>query len=150
MELFVGLAVVVFALIGMYFTDRKGWNATAKRLSRLVRAQLESAKPLKKLEKKVVTKELDSWETEFKQLQGITPESQLKHRIVKTGFYKTTSYGLWPEWHCKCGVKGQEPTSSYQSMEGTYADARKSAEKHVDSANKAEELLDKTNGNFAW
>lgn len=149
MELLVGLSVVVLALVGIYFTDRSGWHGTAKRLSRILRAQIESAKPIKSLTRKAVTKELDSWETEFKQLQGIPDEKTLKHGIVRTGYYNATNYGLWPRWWCKCGVS-QYTALGGGSMEAAQRDARKTAEHHVREANKSEELLAKTNGDFAW
>lgn len=149
MEVFIILFIALFVCGGVYLTDRSGWNGTAKRLSRIVRAQIESAKPVKSLTRKAVTQELDSWETEFKQIQGIIPDSKLKHRIVKTGYYHAQSYGLWPRWWCKCGVS-QYHALGGGSMSSAQREAKRAADHHVSEANKSEEMLAKTNGDFAW
>lgn len=74
----------------------------------------------------------------------------LRHEIIKHDYYKAYNGNLWPQWHCKCGASDKEPTSIYQSLEATQADARRKGQKHVSDANKADEMLAKSNGKFAF
>lgn len=138
--------------IWIYLSDRKGWNATAKRISTIVRANLESGKPVKALEP---DKEQDDWEQQFKAIEN-PPSAALKpvntrHALAKTSYYHTESYGLWPQWHCKCGAKGQEATGSYSNgMESAKKRAKAAAETHIRTAIAAEEMQAKTGGKFSW
>lgn len=144
------LAFVVSVCI--YLTDRKGWNATAKRLSNIARAHIESSKPVKALDP---SQEHDDWTQKFKAIEN-PPSAALKpiekpsrHEIVKRDWYETQAYGLWPQWHCKCGAKGHEPRGG-RSMEATKRAALVSSEKHVLEATESDELRAKTGGKFAW
>lgn len=143
----VGL-VITFAL---YMADRKGWHSTAKRLTTIVRANIEAGKPVKAIEP---VKEHDDWAQKFKAIenpqQSIEPVTT-NHMLVKTSYYSTESYGLWPQWHCKCGVKGHEATgSSSNGMESAKRRAKQAAETHIKTAIAAEEMQVKTGGKFSW
>ncbi len=148
---YVFLAVFVIS-IWIYMSDRKGWNATAKRISTVVRANLESSKPVKTIEP---VKEFDDWEQKFKEIEN-PPSAALKpintrHALVRTSYYRTESYGLWPQWHCKCGEKGHEATGSYSDdMESAKRRAKAAAETHIRTAIAAEEMQAKTGGKFSW
>lgn len=144
--------VAVAFSVWMYLLDRKGWNATAKRISTIVRANLESGKAVKALEP---VKDHDDWEQKFKAIEN-PPSAALKpiekpsrHVIVKRDWYETQVYGLWPQWHCKCGAKGHEPRGG-RSMEVTKRAALLASEKHVREATESDELKAKTGGKFAW
>jgi hypothetical protein len=148
---YVFLFIFVIAA-GFYFSDRKGWHATAKRLSTIVRANLEAGKPVAAIEP---IKDQDDWVQKFKAIEN-PPSAALKpvntnHMLVKTSYYKTESYGLWPQWHCKCGEKGHEATgSSSNGMESAKRRAKMAAETHFKTAIAAEEMQAKTGGKFSW
>lgn len=74
-----------------------------------------------------------------------------RHEIIRHDYYKSVVNGnLWPQWTCKCGASDKEPTSVYQTLEQTQQDARNKGARHVIDANKADEMLDKSNGKFAF
>lgn len=134
----------------MYAADKKGWHSTAKRLTTIVRANLEAKKPLAVLEP---IKESDDWEQRFKEIENPTPlvpiETPKKHAIIRHG-YKQSYQGLWPEWVCKCGVRDSVPTGIW-SDSATHEKARNEGAAHVRSGNLAEERLEKARGSdFAW
>ncbi len=148
------LFLIVFVIVvGVYFSDRKGWNATAKRISTIVRANLEAGKPVKALEP---VKDQDDWVQRFKAIENpelavAAPVEPVKHMLVRTSYYKTASYGLWPQWHCKCGAKGHEATGSYSNGMGeAKRRAKRAAESHAKTAIEAEAMRAKTNGAFSW
>lgn len=148
------LFLILFVVAaGVYFSDRKGWNATAKRISTIVRANIEASKPVKAIEP---VKQFDDWEQKFKAIENpasvaVAPAPVAKHVLVRTSYYKTESYGLWPQWHCKCGTKGHEATGSYSNgMESAKRRAKQAAETHIRTATEAEAMLAKTNGTHAW
>lgn len=81
--------------------------------------------------------------------QAVVPAS--RHEIIRHDFYMAKHNGnLWPRWTCKCGASSYQPTSVYQSLEETQADVRREGQKHVVDSTKADEMLRKTNGNFAF
>lgn len=132
MEYIFWIVIVIGA--GIYLTDRKGWNTTAKRLSTIVRAHIESARPLKQIEKKIEQRELDSWTAEF---EGTTGPG---HEIVRTWF---ANFGgeLRPFFKCKCG---------YSTWHVNLDAANRIANEHIFEQNKADELLKKNGGTRAW
>ena len=142
--------LLVLVPIFFYLGDRKGWNATAKRLTTIVRANIESSKPVKALEP---VKEFDAWEEQFKAIENPPSAAPAvkpsRHKIIKTDYYKTTSYGLWPRWHCKCGASAYEPLGG-ETIERAQRRAQKAAEYHVIDGDKTDALLEKTKGAFAW
>lgn len=74
-----------------------------------------------------------------------------KHKIIRHDYYRAISDGgLWPRWNCKCGGSGYYPTSTYTTVEKAQVKARQQGESHVLNGNRAEEMLEKTNGKFAW
>lgn len=125
----------------IYMLDRKGWNATAKRLSTIVRANIEAAKPIKQLEsssKKTLEQKIkDNWSAEF---TGQQLDNGLKHVIVKT-WYARVSGNVYPHWKCKCGVSDWHISTDR---------AREKSKAHVRYQNNAEELLKKNGGTHAW
>jgi hypothetical protein len=130
--------LVVFAIgIGIYLSDRKGWNATARRLSNIVRAHIESSKPVKQVEKKIEQMELDEWTAEF---EGKSLDDEPKHVIVKTWFAEFAQT-LRPFYQCKCG---------YSDWNLDIETADQKSKQHVVEQNKAEELLKKNGGTHAW
>jgi hypothetical protein len=146
---YVFLIVVVFSVV-LYLSDPKGWNATAKRLTTIARANLEAKKPIKELEP---IKDKDQWEQEFKEIENPQPlvpvAAPKKHAIVKRG-YKQAHTGLWPEWVCKCGTRGSTPSGIW-SDEETHGKAKKEGDTHVYTANLADERLENSKGkDFAW
>lgn len=142
--------LVLAVSVCMYLADRKGWNATAKRLSTMARAHIESTKPIPALEP---VKDHDDWEQKFKEIenpQAINPVN-IRHALARTSYYDTNHYGQWPQWHCKCGAKGYEPTGSYSNgMESAKRRAKAAAEEHIRTAIAAEEMQAKTGGKFSW
>lgn len=142
---FIGVSIFVGVL---YLSDRPGWNATAKRLSRMVRAQIEAGKPVKALESRHKQTELTQWEADFKAIEKPSEAEEPKHVIVQHR-YKNAFNGAWPEWVCKCGASGSTPTGVYSDAE-THRKARLRGERHVKSMNEAEERLKKNGGKFAW
>lgn len=150
MEYVFAIAFVISLVI--YLCDRKGFNATAKRISTIVRANIEAkAKvPVKAIEP---IKQFDDWEQQFKEIENPQPlvpvEKPKKHVIVRHG-YKEAFSGLWPEWVCKCGKRGATPCGIYSDAE-THDIAKKEGAAHVRTANLAEERLENSKGkDFAW
>lgn len=148
MEYVFAIAFVVSLVI--YLCDRKGFNATAKRISTIVRANIEAKKPVKAIEP---VKQFDDWEQQFKEIenpQSLVPvETPKKHVIVRHG-YKQAYSGLWPEWTCKCGQRGATPSGIWSDAE-THRQAKAEGQTHVSTSNLAEERLEKSRGNdFAW
>lgn len=143
MELIFGMIflMVVLATSGIYFSDRSGWNATFKRISRMTRASLESKKEAKLLEKLPQTEAKDAWTAQFngKAVTAITAPA-LKHEIVQTWFGE---YGgsIVPQYKCRCG---------YKDFGNNVEWARKKAATHVKEQNAAEVLLTKNGGTHAW
>lgn len=121
----------------LYLADRKGWNATAKRLTTIVRANLESGKPVKAIDKVAVTKELDKWTAEF---EGKQIESGLKHEIVRT-WYARVGGTIYPHYKCKCG---------HSDWHLNIDAADKKSKEHVKNQNHAEVLLARNGGTRAW
>lgn len=106
MELIVGgvfLLLMVLA-VGMYYSDREGWNATFKRVTFATRAAVES-RSFQRLER-VQTGDKDRWEAEFHGHGSelvVLPEKN--HQIVRHDYYKAFGGAeLWPRWTCKCGA----------------------------------------------
>lgn len=152
------IVFLVVVVIGgfIYKADRAGWHATAKRLSRMVRASIESSKPVKEITAKVETHAVESWERDFKAIEKpqaaqvalVEPRNQ-KHVIVKRVYQKVSTGEIWPYVYCKCGWKGRNPTGIWSEAETLSRTARQ-GEAHVKSQNEAEEKLAKSKGNFAW
>lgn len=146
---FVYLFIFV-ATLTMYLLDRKGWHATAKRVTTIVRSNIEAKVPVPQLEP---VKAADDWEQQFKEIENPQPlvpiEQPKKHAIIRHG-YKEAYNGLWPQWTCKCGRSDVVPIGIY-SDEKTHAQARDEGAEHVRTANLAEERLEKAKGtDFAW
>lgn len=156
----------VLAVLGgiqIYRSDRAGWNATFKRLSRMVRANIESSKPIKGITAKVETRAVESWEHSFKAIEqpknviasaprygdSVVEPRKLKHAIVKHD-YKISSGNMYPRWNCKCGASDYVYVHEWRTLEKAQRDARAGGESHVTNANKAEEMLANSRGNFAW
>ena len=138
MEIFAIIFFLSLVVSGaLYLSDRKGWNATAKRLTTIVRANIESAKPVKAIEKVAVTHELDKWTAEF---EGKQLESNLKHEIVKT-WYARVLGTIRPHYKCKCG---------HTDWELDIDIAVRTSKKHVKEQNAAEVLLARNGGTHAW
>lgn len=137
--------------IGAYNADPEGWKATFKRLSRVSRANLEAAKDVPVLEpaKKLEDKAVKEWEAEFSGKPLALPETQLKHVIVKTDYYKAHTGGYWPQWHCKCGASDKHPVIS-DGLHAAERRALKAGANHVKSMNEVEEKLHKSGGKFAF
>lgn len=135
----VGL-VITFAL---YMSDRKGWHSTVKRLTTIVRANIEAGKPVKAIEP---VKAFDEWENSFKSIENppsaalVPAKPELKHEIVKTWYARVLSE-IYPHYKCKCG---------YVEWELSIATAQRTSEKHVREQNAAEELLARNGGTHAW
>lgn len=90
---------------GIYACDPKGWNATGRRLSTMIRANLESGKKSKEVGAGITTKELLSdWDNQFQGKDMAVTTNQKPHEIVKTRVEKT-SYMPWYYWWCRCGAK---------------------------------------------
>jgi hypothetical protein len=139
MEIFlVILFLVVVGGYGIYLSDRKGWNATFKRLSTVARANLEAGKPVKAVTAKTEKDEKDKWTAEFegKSLELDGP----KHEIVRT-WYAKISGEVRPHFQCKCGFK---------DWHLYVPDAKRTANRHVSEQNEAEELLARNGGTHAW
>lgn len=131
------LLFILVICVGIYLTDRKGWNATAKRLSNIVRAHIESAKPVKKIEKKIERQALDTWTAEF---EGKSLDTEPKHVIIKTWYAKVYN-DICPSFKCKCGY-----TDWHVSVDA----AARMSKKHVQEQNLAEKLLKRNGGTRAW
>lgn len=129
--------VLFFVAVGLYLSDRKGWNATAKRVTKIVRANIESAKTVKAIERKAEKNALDKWTAEF---EGKALDTGPKHRIVKT-WYGKFSGELRPFWKCKCGHSDWHISIDMASIR---------SKEHVRQQNHAEELLAKNGGTHAW
>lgn len=142
----VGL-VISFSL---YMADRKGWHSTAKRITTIVRANLEANQPIKELEP---VKDLDDWTERFDSIENpraaLVPAKPKKHEIIKHSYYDAGSQGAWPQWVCKCGGKGHVPIGIWNEEE-TLKRARNQGQTHVESMNDADEKLSKSDGKFAW
>jgi hypothetical protein len=130
--------IVIVIGVCIYLTDRKGWNATARRLSNIVRANIESAKPIKQIEKKIEQHEIDSWTAEF---EGRPVDEGPKHVIIKTWFSELSGVGLRPYYKCKCGYSDWHTDIEYATIK---------SREHVREQNKADELLKKNGGTKAW
>jgi hypothetical protein len=134
--------LIFFAVLtGLYLADRKGWNATAKRLTNIVRANIEASKPIKQLEsssKKVIEqKSKDKWTADF---TGKPIDNGKKHEIVRT-WYARVGGTVYPHFKCKCG---------HADFHVTVDAAVRSSKKHVSEMNHAEELLERNGGTHAW
>lgn len=153
------ISLIILCTLGisifLYVLDPKGWNATGKRLTRIVRANIEGSKKVKAIETKSLKQDaLDSWTESFesvgKPVAISAPVQEPKHKIVKHGYYKSAFGDLWPEWTCKCGATGHEPTGIWSDAE-THKNAAREGRQHVTSANLAEERMEKARTtDFAW
>lgn len=122
---------------GLYLSDRSGWNATAKRLSKVVRANLEFKKDKDKM---LPMLDSDEWTRQFQGKPAELPEAKKKHYIVKTDFYRT-HLGDWPRWKCKCGQSEHTPVlNNFGGLPAAIKDAQRDADRHVSQANKQEEI----------
>ncbi|UDL16753.1 hypothetical protein SEA_ATUIN_60 [Arthrobacter phage Atuin] len=72
------------------------------------------------------------------------------HAIIRHDYKKAFDGSLWPQWHCKCGGSDSEPVGHFQSIEQAEENIRRSGAAHVLHANKVEETLRRTNGDFAF
>lgn len=136
--------------VWIYMSDRKFWNATAKRISTNIRANLEAGQPIPTLEP---VKEKDAWEQQFKAIENppsaalVPVAAKLRHEIVSHD-YELALGRLWPRAKCKCGFKVSTPDGIYSEKE-TLRKTREKAETHVRIMNKADEL--KANGSkYQW
>lgn len=74
-----------------------------------------------------------------------------RHEIIKHDYYRSLHSGnMWPRWTCRCGATGYEPTSIYEPLEATQRSARHKGQRHVEDALKADEMLAKSDGKFAF
>lgn len=80
----------------------------------------------------------------------VAPPVTLKHEITRHDYYRAFNGDLWPRWVCKCGGSDRVPTTSMSALERAQQEARRAGEAHVRDSNKAEELMAKTKGDFAW
>lgn len=145
---FVFLVLFLIAT-GVYLSDRKGWNATAKRLTTIARANLEAKKPIKTLEP---VKDKDDWEQRFKAIENppsaaLVRAKKRKHEIVKRD-YELALGRLWPRVTCKCGFSASTPDGIYTEKK-TFELTAEKGDKHVSIMNKADELKESGN-NFQW
>jgi len=127
---------LLVGLIIIYNLDRAGWNATGKRISTYIRANIESAKPIKQLEKKHEEVARQDWEQQF---YGEV-DTEERHEIIKT-WYANTCLGIAAHWKCKCGFK------DYHTSTDTAAWC---ARRHVNEQNAGEKLLKTNGGTKAW
>lgn len=152
MEVIFGLVFIVLVIIGsgMYLSDRPGWHATFKRVSRGVRANLESGKEAKMLEKLPDTDAKEAWMATFegKPLAVEQNKTTLKHEIVRHSYEKSLG-DLWPKWHCKCGHSYAEPVI-YTGLADAEKRARQGGQNHVRTQNALEEKLEKSKGQWAF
>lgn len=150
MELiFGGLALlVVLAVGGIYFSDRQGWNATFKRVSRIARASLDS-RSFKSLER-VQTGDKARWEAAYSgRPAALEPLPERKHEIVALN-YRNTHLGPWPKWKCKCGHGGEVVViGALWAHEMT---AKRHAKAHVRKANRRDRKVGARggDGNFLF
>jgi hypothetical protein len=140
LELIVGgvFLLIVFIIGGIYMSDRQGWNATFKRLSRISRASLESRSTTSI--GRVPTGEKERWMAEFTgKTAELTTLPEPKHAIVKHNYYET-HMGPWPQWVCKCGTK------QYEVVIGRLARHERAAarhgKQHVRKMNKQDKTID--------
>lgn len=133
--------IAFVASLWIYLSVRKGRNATVKRLSNIIRANIESAKPVKELEeyskKALEQKAKDDWTQQY---EGDAMNNERKHVIVRT-FYARIGETVHPHWKCKCGK-----TDWHYSVLSATSDANK----HVTDQNRGEELLQKNGERRAW
>jgi hypothetical protein len=78
------------------------------------------------------------------------PPASLKHEIVEHRLMKEYDGSYVPEWVCKCGATGFKWVHNIRTMESAQREAVQEGQAHVREQNKAEELLAKTNGKFAF
>lgn len=133
---YVFLAIFVI-IAGLYLADRKGWNATAKRLTTIVRANIESGKPVKQIERKIEKKAQADWDEQF---TGKPVASGKNHEIAKT-WYARVGGDVYPHWRCKCGQSGWHINVEH---------ANRTAQAHIRDQNKGDELLKLNGGTRAW
>ena len=136
---YVFLAFFVINVV-LYLLDRKGWHATAKRVTRIVRANIESAKPLKALEQRSDKAEKDKWTAEFEGKALVEGKAAPKHEISRT-WYANYGGSVHPFWQCKCGTKDWHLDKDM---------AGRKAKEHVKDFNEAERLLSLNGGTHAW
>jgi hypothetical protein len=136
LEYIIALVVISF-VIYIYSRDREGWNATAKRLSTIVRANIEGSKPVKAIEP---VKEHDDWTQQFNSIEN-PQKPALKHEIVRTWYAKAGTGGIRPHYQCKCGFKDWEMDTNT---------AQWTSAEHVRDQNAAEALLERNGGTRAW
>lgn len=147
--LFIPVIMLVFAVaFGVYWSDRPGWNATFKRISRISRAELEAKKEPKALTARVPVATKDAWEAEFtgKQIESKPKE---KHYVVKTWYQKVSTGELWPYAKCGCGHEERSAVIS-DGMKPAERRCREKINDHIRTMNEAENLLKKNNGQFAF
>lgn len=78
------------------------------------------------------------------------PVVVLKHEIIRHDFANNLKE-YQPRWHCKCGASGYVWVhGSLRPMEQAQRQARREGQEHCVEMNKAEEILKRTKGNFAW
>lgn len=131
---FVALAVL-FGLVGAlgligtatYRADPKGWQMTVKRLSRTIRAHVESGKPAKQIEK-VKPAEIEEWDAQFHGKPKAIAPVVFEHKIVEKWF-ATKAGTYYPHWKCSCGHTNWHIDES---------SANRKAREHMDNFNKAE------------
>lgn len=144
--------LIFFAVLaGLYLADRKGWNATAKRLTNIVRANIEAGKPIKTLSP---VKDQDDWEQQFKAIENpndsLPAVPEQKHKIIKHTYTSGLGGDVWPQWVCKCGGKGSTPTGIWSDKE-THEKTRREGQEHVQRMNQVEERIKNAKGkDFAW
>lgn len=143
--------ILVVALVVGYLIDPKGFKTTGKRIVTIVRSNIESGVPVKQIEP---SKEHDEWTQKFKEIEN-PPSAALKampapnHKIVAHNYYRAYDGSAWPQWICKCGGKNHVIVHQYRSLETAQREARADGVRHVQSSNKADELMNQK-GDFAF
>lgn len=158
MELFIGLPVLLGVLFGscaffVYRADPVGWKQTFKRLSKTMRASLESKnKGTLELLPLDDRKAQEDWTEQF---TGKEREPDSKHRLIKT-WISTGRYSYYTNfnWKCNCGISGGV-TASGMGMFGDRAEEQsakrrslRDAKNHIKQAQRRESRYG--DGDFAF
>lgn len=142
-ETIIGVVVLMFIVVAsvLYCMDRKGWNATVLRASKIVRSHLPSntGKINHQLEKA-------DWEAQF---TG-TPLVTEKHKLIETWTVNHSGIGEKLHAKCLCGYSETGWVNHVYPRSHDEQQVKDALEGHVRASNKAEKNKALTDGKFEF
>lgn len=152
MEGFIALIVILFALGIWYVVDRKSFLAvfTFQKPTPPVGYKKPPVSTAVERMPQHVQSGYEDIGSINEPKQAPAPKRAPRHEIIRHDYYKAFNGNMWPQWTCKCGASDKEPTSIYDPLEKTQQTIRRKGEKHVADATTADEMMERSNGKFAF